>query len=934
MESPRTADQSDPVTPVEAWERSANKLRVLMVISSPIDEPERLSPRRELEAIHLQLNYTRVSAALIRLNPPTWRYLGTTLHARHFDVVHFIGHARPNEIQLEREDGTADWVSSADLAQLFVDAGVRLAVLNNCSSEPLGDALVLANVPAVIATSKPLHSDVATLISATLYSEIANGGSLRAAVDMIERTIAREARESTDVLVTALGPGAEEPLFPERLPSGEPEFFMCNAPNSNLPLQLRDSFLDRVDKLLEIYRLFDTAKIPFIGIIGLPGAGKSTVALGVAWQYDWRFWKGIAYGSLRRMRPFSIAALLSRLSWGLDGLSATAQRDVALHELSRGPALIILDDLEDATPEEAQEIVELLASWNTSLGGKALLVMRTRRPEFDSLIQANWIEIGEFPQSAGQELLVEGLGGIDAVSALAGKNLSRLPALCHNHPNLIKLTAGALQRGIPVERIAQQLQEGAGGPMETIFEILALSIGQLEKEVPMTGLFLDSWPVFADAATDEGWRFVVVGTAGSDHPTRHLQDMALELLQRATILQRQSIDGEEFCHVHSLISEYLSGRRWSHLSETKKRDYEERHLRYYCLSIASRGSEFPAVLEWANLLRALERASERGDWPGTAELTELLAGNSDSVLMRKSLWTYAKQVLPFGLRASRELDDANLRARFLYCLGLAHYRTAEYHEAQRSFEEGLLAAQDGGDLEVTADLGLQLGRVAYRLVNYDTAKGQFEAVRSYSMTQDDQKRLASALHELGRLSYRQGDLAEARSSLDEALAERQSLEDLEGTAQTLHEIGRVLHKVGIDTNHRASLDEAQQKYEESLSLRRKVGDVVGQVATIHQLGLLSFDRGDYDQARQHYDSCVTLCEGLGDRFWTAHNQFRYARLLWQLDEKESALEMARESQRLAAALGISLAEDVAKWLQSLSEPQASRGEGSMSDGPA
>lgn len=81
------------VSPIEAWEQGKNKLRILLVVASPVDEPERLYPEREIQEIYRQLAWTKVAAAFIRLNPPTWRFLRTTLHARHFDIVHFIGHA-------------------------------------------------------------------------------------------------------------------------------------------------------------------------------------------------------------------------------------------------------------------------------------------------------------------------------------------------------------------------------------------------------------------------------------------------------------------------------------------------------------------------------------------------------------------------------------------------------------------------------------------------------------------------------------------------------------------------------------------------------------------------------------------------------------------------------------------------------------------------
>src|SRR5437016_683298 len=138
-------------SPIDAWHQTEGSFRILLVICSPIDEPSRINPGREVEEIYRQLSFARVPAAMIKLTPPTWRSLHSTLLARHFDVVHFIGHARRDAIQFEKEDGTSDWVSAEDFAMLFQESRVRLVVLNNCNSEDLGDSLITRDVPVVIA---------------------------------------------------------------------------------------------------------------------------------------------------------------------------------------------------------------------------------------------------------------------------------------------------------------------------------------------------------------------------------------------------------------------------------------------------------------------------------------------------------------------------------------------------------------------------------------------------------------------------------------------------------------------------------------------------------------------------------------------------------------------------------------------------------------
>jgi tetratricopeptide (TPR) repeat protein len=444
----------------------------------------------------------------------------------------------------------------------------------------------------------------------------------------------------------------------------------------------------------------------------------------------------------------------------------------------------------------------------------------------------------------------------------------------------------------------------------------------LEKEVPIAGQFLDCWPVFADAALDGAWRFVVAGEQLSpEDPLRDQHNRALEMLQRANILQRQPFDSLQQCVIHPLIGEYLRNGRWIRLSESKRQEYEARLLQYYRETLEAADLDYPLLLEWGNIMGALERAMGRSDWEGAIELARLLVGSKEAHLIRKQMWIHAKQVATVALAASEHLSDPSVEASLLLSLGLSQYRIAEYREAKVSFERALSLIEADGDPELRDDITLQIGRVAYRLTNYDAAGNSFEAVRDAARSRGDDRRLASALHELGRLSYRGGNLSRAAAMLREALQKREALGDGKGMAETLHEIARTLHREGLDTGREQALEEAESEYRRSLQLRKEVGDLVGQQATIHQLGLLAFDREDYSLAGLLYDECSALSETLNDRFWIAHNLYRSARLLWRLGDRDQAMERARGALQLTSLLGIGMREDVERWLESRSDPQ-------------
>jgi hypothetical protein len=904
-------------SPIEAWERAGERLRILLVVSSPIDEPVRINAELEIQEIYRQLLWSRVPAALIRLHPPTWRFLQATLHARPFDIVHIIGHARSSKLQLEQEDGSSDWVAAAELAALFQDTRVGLVVLNSCSSERLGDELVRQGVPAVMATTRQLHSETASVLASSLYAALARGTSLKEALEFIRRTLQREPRlpAAQDEVVTLLGPGAEEPLRPA-LPVGDPEYFPCEPPH-NLPAARARSFCDRVHELQRLAALLSSGPSPFIGLIGLAGSGKSTLAIELAHRYSWRFTRGIAYASLRRMRPFDLVGLLAHLDWGLEEASGSRQRGLALYEMGRGPLLLVLDDLEEATPAEVEDLCDLLSAWDTSLGGRALLLMRHRRPEFDQLLQTNWLTVGQLPAQAAYEFVEERLGGKEIARVQLGRRLQELPRLCYYHPKLMTLATSALQLGIPWQELATQLRQLSGKPLQQMEQLLHLTIARVTRESPLASQFLECWPVFSEASSESAWRFIQAGRL--PQPGESLwqqQNEALEAIQRAAILERAEGPSGLQCRMHPLVSDYLRLHCWQALSQAKRAEYQRRHL-LFCIEVyqSKEGVEAELLFDWDNIALAVERARHLGLWQDLLTLAEALVGERGTPLLKRYQLKQALQILEVALEAAQQLKQSLQEARFLLQRGICRYRLAEYQPAYQDVVASLQLARQSTDAVLISAAELELGRVCYRLTRYDEAEEHFEAVRAQAAARRDLWQEAAAWHELGRLAYRRHQFERAVQLLAEARRLREQLGDQEGLARTLHEQGRLQHELALRSQEPAKLDEAESLYLLSLSLRRQIGDRVGEQATLHQLGLLAFDRGNLSQANAYYAESMQLARELNDRFWIVHNQFRSARLLWYQGQRQEALSQAQEALALCRLLGIGLEREIEEWLR-------------------
>jgi hypothetical protein len=97
-------------------------------------------------------------------------------------VVHFSGHGWQGGLLFENPWGCAVPIPTADLAALFCQAGVPLAVFNACQSAhnaaSVAQGLVEAGaLDAAVGHHEPVLDQTAIQFAAQLYAELAQGGA-------------------------------------------------------------------------------------------------------------------------------------------------------------------------------------------------------------------------------------------------------------------------------------------------------------------------------------------------------------------------------------------------------------------------------------------------------------------------------------------------------------------------------------------------------------------------------------------------------------------------------------------------------------------------------------------------------------------------------------------------------------------------------------
>ena len=883
-----------PVTLTEALASGENQIRILLVTPSPVNDQNRLQPEAELREIYGVLGQLRIDVDVIRLNPPTVENLRFALATRKFDIVHIATHGDASGIDFEEIDGRAIRLSVEKLGELF--QGLEcLLILNSCSTEPFGDELarVSPDVTTISIGGGVIRSAALRVIH-TIYNLLFAGFS----AERVAQEATRRLRELSDAQaeVRATGRNARSKAFNLALGAGRPSYYSC-MPRTNVQPRHMPIF----DREREIFRLHEALSDggPYIGLVGITGNGKTTLIKSAVARYGWRFTDGIGYISLRT--DLSLIKLAEIFDWTNLRTESTDQ-EISVR-LSDGRYLLIFDDAEDASTETMQEILSLLNEWDTSLGGRAIIVLHTQRAEFVDVIGTNWIQVEGLPADAARELMESCLGSKEQAKKALGSDLEVIPDLCFGHPKTIESTASRLQLKERWSDVKEDLLRLNGqGPLSVNDEMMSRVIDRLEHNIPAVRELLDAWAVFEDRCRESAWREVAARRVGDPEQQRHTFDAALRALQGATLIERYDEDEEARCLMHPLLVSHLR-RRHALLSREKLGDLVEAQLSLET-SLAS-ALRYPAE-ESGNVRRALKLARELQLWPAVLEYCDKVAGQSYLPLLRGGPWPLARDILDLAVEAASFLKDRVKEACFLMVRGMVEYRLAELSKAESAYMAAseLSSEIDEDSIKLAALWGI--GRVRYRMGDFDGARDIYLKAKAEAGDQDEVT-VADVDHELGKVLYRNGELQGARELFLKAREVRERVGKSRDLARSLHELGRVEHAAG-------ELAAARALYTEALELERQDNDPVTEQATLFQLGRLGIDEGRVEEAERSFKMSQKVTDRLGDKIWLAHAQWGRALLSYAVGDIESALEQARLALAQAQRLQIGLAAEIEEWV--------------------
>jgi DNA-binding SARP family transcriptional activator/tetratricopeptide (TPR) repeat protein len=567
---------------------------------------------------------------------------------------------------------------------------------------------------------------------------------------------------------------------------------------------------------------------PVIVISGMPGVGKSTLALHAAHLFGAGFPDRLHVG-LRAHAPSGdpldpVAVLGTMLrELGVHGtvIPADAEERAAMlrARLAARGALIVLDDALDA-----DQVMPLLPGVPGSL-----VIITTRLRPF-SLSGMLHLPLETMPATDAGALFVLTAGARPADSRAA---IATVASLCGHLPLAIRLAAGRLRRhpAWTASDLADHLRAIQGRDREIarsldfsyrylppdqqrLFRLLALSPGE-------------SFSAYAAAA--------IIGGESIAQTERALEGLLDNYLIEEPVPGRYAF--------HDVVRTYATQLAEGAHTRQDQQEARRRLLGYYA-HLASRADRIaypfhrrvafegvvPAPVlppmvtaqdceKWMRAERqgllSAARCAATENWPGH---TAMLAHGLARFLDTWGDWADAVSLHQLAVGAWRSLANPSGEARALIHLCSALARTGRGEEALGCARQALTAAR--------------------------SARGQADE--------------AEALSSMGVILRESGRHAEALRCQDDALDVWCSLGDRHGEAEAL---GRSAILLWMRSERGAALRRAEQ----ALLIFRDLGDVHGETRALNNLGYIHEQSGHYDQARENYRRALDAFRETGDR---------------------------------------------------------------------
>jgi tetratricopeptide (TPR) repeat protein/transcriptional regulator with XRE-family HTH domain len=625
-----------------------------------------------------------------------------------------------------------------------------------------------------------------------------------------------------------------------------------------IPLQPAIRLVGRDNELNSLkQRLYAGGNVALTALNGLPGVGKTALAIELAHDHEIRahFHDGILWAALGP-EP-NMLGLLSR--WGaMLGISSTEMASLSDSEawaialrraIGSRSMLLVIDDawrIEDALtlkvggPNCAHLVTTRFPNIATVVAtGGASPIQELGEDDSMSLLRMLAPKVVEREERKAHNL-VHAVGGLPLALTLMG-NYLRMQA----YSGQTRRIDAALQRLSSTEK-RFQISEPRG-PVErhsslpaeaplSLRSVFAVSEQQLDEQARAALSALSVFPPKPNSFSEDAALAVTNCTVD-----------ALDTLFDAGLLE-SNVSGRYT--LHQTTADYAR----LHLEEATA---YERLISYFTDFVEAHKKEYELLEQESTIiLGALETAYELGKW---AQLVRSACAFAPFLLLR-GIYAVAEQHLQRAYDAAMVLGDSYGLTTSLLYLGQIAMKQGNYSRAEACLQEGLALARRIGDSERIGALLNELGGLTWIRGEYVQAETYLQDGLALARQIGDSERISGLLKTLGSVAADRGDYAHAEVYSQEGLTFARQ-------AGNREQICILLMNLGATVGERGDYAQAEAYLQEGLVLARQIGHREWMSALLSNLGAVALEEGDYAQAEAYLQEGLVLARQIGHREW-------------------------------------------------------------------
>ena len=644
-------------------------------------------------------------------------------------------------------------------------------------------------------------------------------------------------------------------------------------PAAPVPRQLPMDVVDFTGHEDLLHDIDDAAGASIVVLSGMPGVGKTTLAVHWAHRNRDRFPDGQlylnanAFGTGPDLDPArALGRLLAALGVTGDAVPGDldGRRDLLNEVLADRRAVLVLDNVR--TTEQVRPLIPTTGSCVT------IVTSRNRLRGLSIREGARCLTVPPLPVADSTRLLTAVIGAARAADPGGVQELVRLTG---GLPLALRIAGEhvAERAHVPVadlaEEFSRQLLRSDGDDEEARLEtVIGWSFDALEpagaRLFRLLGLFSGA-TVSVEAAA---------ALSGEPLPSVH---STLRGLARAHLINHDVVGR---FRMHDLLKRYATERADDEPVE-ERRAAVRRLLAWYTWSLvdaarvlAPESPRVPDLVEAPDVTpQAFDTDAEAVAWCGAE---------------RANIGPVTRQAIAAGLhRPAWQL------------VGTAHElfdRQGRQEDVLEFCALGLTAARLDGHRSAIVGTLVNQASAFFAMHDHDRATGNLTTALRLARDSGDTEMQTVCLHNLGSVHLATGRTAAAIAAFTEVLAVCRQTGNTHGESSTLHRLGLACRRLG---RHR----EAAGHFREALAIRTRDRAVRWQGETHAALAALYHETGDQEQARDHCRQAVDLATRTHDDGVRCDSLIIASRIELAMGRPEIAVRYAAEAADISKNIG-------------------------------